>query len=395
MKIKKYLVNSVDEALGQIKRELGEDAYILSTKKIQQKGQLNLSSRELVEVVAAVENERKLNQNGDFKKQAVAAESPLTKQKLLSGINYKYQQQDELQEKLAPLAAEIAEIKKMVKIAAHPLLEREEQFAGANADLYLNLLSAGVEINLAKRIIAVLIERQQSSYNGDIDDEKRVFQIISSFIEEPQPLRVRKDHRKVAVFVGPTGVGKTTTIAKLASYFRLIQNKKVALISIDSYRIGAEQHLRTYADLLQVPFYAVYNYQDLQFRLQQMPDYELVLIDTTGRSGFDRHGLLQNKGILDAVPADQKDVFLVVSATTKTDDLFQIYHNFMVFNPGKLLISKVDETMSLGNVFSLKVQSGLAVSYFTTGQRVPEDIEVVNPKKFARLVVKRSLKEDL
>jgi flagellar biosynthesis protein FlhF len=165
-----------------------------------------------------------------------------------------------------------------------------------------------------------------------------------------------------------------------------MEAKKVALMTIDSYRIGAEAHLKTYANILDVPFYSVYNEKEMRLQLDKLPDYELIFVDTTGRSPNDKKGMLIMEKHLSGIPPEEKEVYLILSATTKTPDLYLTYEKYSIFEPVKLIFSKIDETLSLGNLFNLKMRTNIPTAYFTNGQRVPEDIEIAYPRKFARRV---------
>ncbi len=397
MKIKKYLVKSLDEALSQIKKDLGDDAYILSQKKIQRRGNLNLSNVQLIEVTAAVDNaradrdsisasllNRKYNyvnppkeddteqllasRKKDFKDTAPAVD--------LSGIKHE----------LEPLTREMAEIKKLLKKSTAEL-EGVSEFQGIFMELYADLVDCGVERKLAHKVINTLQYQLDADNVTDHDHvRKKLFNILTTSISVPSPLRLEKGKRKIVVLVGPTGSGKTTTIAKLSSYFKLMEAKKVALLSIDSYRIGAEAHLRTYAEILDIPFYAIYNEKDLRFRIEKLKDFELIFIDTTGRSPSDKQGLFIMEKHLSGVPREESEVCLTLSASTRSEDLYYIFKQYKIFNPDKFIFTKIDETFSLGNLFNLKMKTDIPVAYFTTGQRVPEDIEIAYPRKFARRV---------
>ncbi|MCP4152379.1 MAG: flagellar biosynthesis protein FlhF [bacterium] len=398
MKIKKYLVKNIDEALRQIKKDLGKDAYILSQKKVLKKGNLNLSNVEMIEVTAAIEKSRPQNNDisstllnkkynyvnppkedpPDLELRARMAREAVRKDSMVDIAGIK----NELQ----PLTEEMAEIKKLLRKSTAEL-EGFSEFKGVFMDLFLDLVQNGVEKKLASRLINTL------QYQTDADNitdgkqvKKHLFNLLTSSISLPSPLRLEKGKRKIVVMVGPTGSGKTTTIAKLSSYFKLMESRKIALLTIDSYRIGAEAHLRTYAEILDIPFYAIYNERDLKYRIDALKDFELIFIDTTGRSPNDKKGLLIMEKHLSGVPEEEKEVFLTLAAPTRSPDLFYMYEKYSIFKPDKFIFTKIDESMSLGNLFNLKMKTDIPTAYFTTGQRVPEDIEIAYPRKFARRV---------
>lgn len=186
---------------------------------------------------------------------------------------------------------------------------------------------------------------------------------------------------KVIFFVGPTGVGKTTTIAKIASTFRVEQKKKVALLTADTYRIAAAEQLRTYANILQVPFRVVYTAQEISETISDFKDYDYILIDTTGHSPNNEAQRESMSELIGSVETTaQKEVFLVVSASTKYKDLTRIADTYKEIADYKLIFTKLDETSTIGNIYNLKMYTGATLSYVTCGQNVPDDIEYFNPQ---------------
>lgn len=411
MKIRKYLVKKIEDAISQIKRDLGDDAYILSQMKVVKRGKLNLRKIEMIEVTAAVDNaksdpddissallnkinnpttqgkqhpkdeifpELRLQSASSFLSPAGEPEVIVNKEAVLD--------LSEIKKELLPLAQDVAEIKKILRAPTNGFTDYKE-FEGIFLDLYLELLESGVERKLAQKFIHTL---QNQAKADNINDtrliKKKLFNLLISSISFPSPLKLEKGKRKVVVVVGPTGAGKTTTIAKLCAYYKLMEAKKVALMTIDSYRIGAEAHLKTYADILDVPFYSVYNEREMRLQLDKLMDYELIFVDTMGRSPNDKKGMLIMEKHLSGIPPEEKEVYLILSATTKTPDLYLAYEKYSIFKPVKLIFSKIDETLSLGNLFNLKMRTNIPTAYFTNGQRVPEDIEIAYPRKFARRV---------
>jgi len=412
MKIKRYLVKNIEDAISQIKRDLGEDAYILSREKVVKRGKLNLSNVEMIEVTAAVDNDKAdpddissalLNKTYNysdpqgvqdrkediFAKLRLQSPSPFSSPAGEPEITVNKEavvDLSDIKNELLPLTQEVAEIKNLLRATTNGI-EDYKEFKGIFSYLYLDLLESGVERKLAEKFIHTLqYQTDADSINDTRLIKKRLFNLLTSSISFPSPLKLEKGKRKVVVIVGPTGSGKTTTIAKLCSYFKLMEAKKVALITIDSYRIGAEAHLKTYADILDVPFYSVYNEKEMRLRLDKLMDCELIFVDTTGRSPNDKKGLLVMEKHLSGIPPEEKEVYLILSATTKTPDLYLAYEKYSIFEPVKLIFSKIDETLSLGNLFNLKMRTDIPMAYFTTGQRVPEDIEIAYPGKFARRI---------
>ena len=186
---------------------------------------------------------------------------------------------------------------------------------------------------------------------------------------------------KVVFFIGPTGVGKTTTIAKIASSFRVEQKKKVVLLTADTYRIAAAEQLRTYANILEVPFRVVYTAQEIAQAVDDFKEYDYILIDTTGHSPNNEAQRESMSELISTVNTTaSKEVFLVLSASTKYRDLMKIADTYKEIADYKLIFTKLDETSTVGNIYNLKLYTGAALSYVTCGQNVPDDIEYFNPQ---------------
>lgn len=187
---------------------------------------------------------------------------------------------------------------------------------------------------------------------------------------------------RIVTFIGPTGVGKTTTIAKIASKYVVEEKKKVALLTTDTYRIAAAEQLRTYANILMVPFRVIYTQEELAAALQDFYDYDYILVDTTGHSPQNREQLGNMKQQLQFMKQSAECRFyLVLSATTKYRDLLKIADSYSQVADYQLIFTKLDETEALGNLLNLRLHTGAGIAYVTCGQNVPDDIEVFNPQK--------------
>ena len=187
---------------------------------------------------------------------------------------------------------------------------------------------------------------------------------------------------KVIFFIGPTGVGKTTTIAKIASRYIVDVKKKVALVTSDTYRIAAAEQLRTYAGILEVPFRIVYSPEEIRESLRDFIGFDYIFVDTSGHSYQNEEQKAAMKDIVHSVDGEaEKEVFLVLSATTKYRDLLKIVDAYTEVTGYKLIFTKLDETSAYGNLLNIKLYTGAALSYVTCGQNVPDDLEDFNPQK--------------
>ncbi len=190
-----------------------------------------------------------------------------------------------------------------------------------------------------------------------------------------------KEGPRIVFFIGPTGVGKTTTIAKIASSVSLNEKKKVALLTTDTYRIAATDQLRTYASILGVPFRVIYEPDERIKAYEDMADCEYIFVDSAGHSHRNEELLLKQKEFLKTAEGRDPRIFLVLSATTKYKDLKKIADNYREISDYQLIFTKLDETGEYGNLYNMKCESGAPIAYITYGQNVPDDIEAFNPQK--------------
>jgi len=186
------------------------------------------------------------------------------------------------------------------------------------------------------------------------------------------------------MFLGPTGVGKTTTLAKIAARLSLVENKKIGLITADTYRIAAVEQLKTYSEILGIPLEVIYEASELQEAIEKFKDKDYILIDTAGRS----HKSKELKSDYDDLVRYLKDVkiYLVMSMTTSFKDLKSIIDSYGFLKEYRLLFTKLDEATSYGNILNLKVLTGKPLSYFTIGQSVPDDIEVADKERIIQYI---------
>jgi flagellar biosynthesis protein FlhF len=213
-------------------------------------------------------------------------------------------------------------------------------------------------------------------------------QTIAGQVKTSGPLLSREDRKKTVILVGPTGVGKTTTIAKLAAHYRQHERRSVALITLDTYRIAAVEQLRMYADLIGVTTDVALTRGDAVRCIARRHDADLILVDTAGRSPGDRAGMTEVHDLLSL--NHPVEVHLVLSATTRERDLMQYTNHYRGIPFNRLLFTKLDETTGVGGAFDLMRKTGVPLSYFSVGQRVPEDLEVARPERLAELLLGES-----
>ncbi len=201
----------------------------------------------------------------------------------------------------------------------------------------------------------------------------------------PKTIELTGKKPKVVFFIGPTGVGKTTTIAKIASKFKVDQGKKIAFLTADTYRIAAAEQLRTYANILDTPLTILYTAEELNGAVERMKGYDLILVDTAGFSHKSDAQREDTRHLIESLdPQIPREVFLVLSATTKYRDLLEIVDIYRGVSEYKLIFTKLDETSTYGNLLNVKLYSGADISYITNGQNVPDDMEVFNTQRIVK-----------
>ena len=353
------------EAIQKMKLTYGEDARILTHRTVRVGGFLGMFAREGVEVTGY------LSDDGSRKRKAEVEEE---KKRILETVRK--------EQSLQVLLKEIQSLRESLDAHAmatavedpgrgdlHPSLARVEDLLAAN--------------DFSEEFIAAIRERAKKEFSLETLENYPLLMAavvgwIGERIEIDQPLRIAGKGTQILVIVGPTGVGKTTTIAKLAAIHGIGDGRqpprRVRIITIDNYRIAAKQQIETYAEIMRIPVSLVESAADLQKCLAVNQDAELVLIDTIGRSPRDLAKLAEMKEIL-AACGSQAAVYLALSATTKASDTEEILRQFEPFGYRAVILTKLDETMRIGNIVSCLSRHRKPVAYLCDGQGVPQDIE--------------------
>jgi flagellar biosynthesis protein FlhF len=296
----------------------------------------------------------------------------------------------EMQEAAAAPLPELAEpqLQKALEISvAQPEQERSEPDGGL-----LELLAQELRAEeLCPEGVELLMQALRPAVEDGADLEELrglLAETLAGLIKCSGSLRMKKNGPRIMAIVGPTGVGKTTTIAKLAAMHALNRGASVAMVTTDNFRVGAIEQLKTYAKIMDIPLEVVATAQELAKVLTRHSDKDLILIDTAGRSPKDAERLEELKGYLQCHPGIE--TYLCMSATTRARELDEIITTFGVLPVTKFLFTKLDESESFGCIVNTHLKHKLPISYLTTGQKVPEDIEVASSRKLAALVVKES-----
>lgn len=378
MKVKRYLASDVQEAMIKIRSELGRDAVILNTRKIKKQGIKGFFSKPLVEVVAAIDKEEE-------RKPIIKKEEPkeLIKPKLIIENSKPVVKEDS--KDIEDLKQQIDSIKGMLNTVVSQM-NMSPNTIEDDMDGYLKILHDNdISKDVSKKIIDIVSRQLSFTDENEVAIKSAMKIIIKDLLGMPYTIENYDDKQKIYFFVGPTGVGKTTTLAKLAAKLALVDNKSVGLITADTFRISAVEQLRTYSEILGVPLSVIYEPDELNDAIKEFSDKDFVLVDTAGRShkSVDLKADLSN--LIEKV--ESCEIFLVISLTTGYKDIISIMDSYEFLNDFKLLFTKMDEASSIGNILNVKVETGKPLSYLTIGQSVPDDIEIADAEKIANIIM--------
>jgi len=259
-------------------------------------------------------------------------------------------------------------------------LEELEDLEGDARKLAEFLIERGIEPDIARNLVLVScgLNIETGKYDLSIPSRKEVIlKGIEKYIKFTGPIKVEEGKKKIIAFVGPTGVGKTTNLIKLASYYALDEGKKVAIINADTFKIGAQDQIRIYSRILNVPYKTVSDSLKLKEALKEFHDFDLIFIDTVGRSHYDHWKLGEIKATLSL--DESMDIFLVLSCSMKDLELYEATKRFSrLFPIAALFFTKLDECLTPGSIVNVPVRFSYPLSYVSIGQRVPEDVKVLN-----------------
>ncbi|SHI60130.1 flagellar biosynthesis protein FlhF [Clostridium amylolyticum] len=383
MIIKKYVANTSNEALTKIKYDLGKDAVIISQRKVRQQGLKGFFLPKLVEITVAVEN------NNNFKKrndEANIYEGSFSSLKEIAKIHMENNTLDYVNpenNKIESIQNKTENTMKDKNVDTltifNELQQMKEAFNKMN-NLKDPLEELLLENDVSYEIVEEIVKKAKNTDIYDKDYKEAGLRVMGDYIS------VNNDELKGnVVLVGPTGVGKTTTIAKLAGRMSLIEKKKVGLITVDTYRIGAVEQLRTYAEIMNLPFAVVITLKEMEAAVNSMSDCDVVLIDTTGRSSKNKMQISELRAFIEKT--NSSSINLVISSVTKNKDIKNIIEGYKTLNFNNVIITKLDETNSYGALLSIMKYCKTPIRFVTTGQNVPEDIKIPTKDKVLKLII--------
>ena len=396
MKLKTFTAPTYTEALNKIKTELGDDVVIVSSKEIKRK---TLSSPGLYEIVVAVEDNIKKSES---KKNDDVLLKLSTAAKEISSLSNKTEKKETNSlkplnnDEIMALKEEISKIADTLKylqatvwdITNKTDLELPPEFS----EIYALAKSSGIASKHLDEIMRLSIKYMPLKMRKNRNAIKRYFHTL---LKKMIPVRLEREikppHKKIMMFVGPTGVGKTTTIAKLAARYayKLSSRHKVGIITLDTYRIGAVEQLMTYAKMMRLPIETVVDPSDFEEALNALRHNDYILIDTVGSSQHDKEKIEKLSGFLKVNTFAEININLVLSAITKYEDLIDIYNNFSILPIDTFIFTKLDETRNYGNIFSLLLDTKKPVSYYSIGQEVPDDLMEANAEYLLKGILEK------
>jgi len=404
MRIKKFFGVTAKEAADKMRAEFGEEAIVLITRRLNKGSLLGIGGGEYFEVTAAFDEG--LTPDSPVKSKPVPANA---REEVLNGLRQlasKFEDNGKntpalpnvqmkrplpntgktsvniaselLKQELSEVRTAIGELAQHIKHSKMPVLP----------DTLKNVYTMLLENEVEEDIVLEIVETCNHKLNGtELDNQSVVDAFVHDWIslhifESPMRRLDRKGH--IVAVVGPTGVGKTTTVAKLASICKLVKGEKVALITADTYRIGAIDQLKTFADIASIPMAVVYTPDEMIAALRKFSGFDTIYIDTVGRSQRSADKIIELGRFIDA--ADPNEVHLVLSANFSSSVVRDVHKKFKSLKPNRLLITKIDEAVSFGTILSLARDSRLPFSFMTNGQNVPDDIEPVSGKAIAKMI---------
>jgi len=376
MKIKKFTAPSMQRALEQIKAEFGDDAIILNTRQATEESEGG-GKQKIVEVTAAIDHK----EDGDSLlkpgfEQAVSEASRRGEPKGMSSMQ------------LTLLQKEVDYIgERMEQLLNHIKYENLPHMPKLLQQRARTMIGTGVTAGLANQMIEEMLLglKGEEFLQAELVDDKLTAK-IKSRLQITGPVRFNHGQPTVVTLVGPTGSGKTTTVAKLAAMYAYRYGKKVALVSADSYRIAAMEQLKAFADIAKLPFAAAYDPAELSEKLKKFADRDLILVDTAGINPRDMKKMVNLKETLRVSRADE--IHLVLSLTTRGLDLREALKNFAILGYTSLLYTRLDEAAACGDILNIAVDFEKAISYITFGQAIPEDIALADRGELATTILR-------
>ncbi|MDD6208759.1 MAG: flagellar biosynthesis protein FlhF [Clostridiales bacterium] len=398
MIIKKYQASNENDAIMKAMDDLGKDAIVMNVKTIRPRGISRLWKKTLVELTAAVDD----NQTESVKEEIDTKRLEEAVKRAKEEVAERAKEQEENQQAEAEnvLEQKMNNIQSLLEKQLESKMEYEQRSDAASSDDKTGKQKKSKEEACIELIRQKMIDNEvDGKYADQIIHEigpvlkkdatvdkvlASVYQKIILKLGKPDYIDMEEGATRFVFFIGPTGVGKTTTIAKIASEFKLNRKAKIAMVTSDTYRIAAVEQLRTYANILGIPLKVIYSAEEMRDLVKEFAGFDIVFVDTAGRSHKNKEQWEDIRELLEVVPEEKRQVYLVLTATTKYRDLCRIADAYQELTKYSLIFTKLDETACLGNVLNLKMYTDAPLSYTTWGQNVPDDIGGINAQSIAK-----------
>ncbi|MEX2167708.1 MAG: flagellar biosynthesis protein FlhF [Pirellulales bacterium] len=385
MEIQTFRAKTLREALVQVRRQLGPEAAVLHTREVSRGLMGRLFGGRQFEVSAS-------NEIHVPSRLPVECDSshPLDEQPARPAhvdCDYRSRYRHDFRHRLSNQLGELQSL--VEELCSNASTSKRNELPEGMFRVFTDMIEAEIDDAIARDY---LDRARANNVSGEPMDpllvKSRIVQLLEDELRTTGPIRTGTDGCRVIAMVGPTGVGKTTTIAKLAANFRLREKKRVGLITVDTYRVAAVEQLRTYADIIDLPMEVVATPREMREAVTRLSDLDLVLMDTAGRSPRDEVRIQELKSMLGEAGA--AEVHLVLSSTASAKSLLGTVERFAEVGATAMLLTKLDEATSLGHLLPVVRNSLLPLSYLTDGQDVPDDIQVAQPRKLAQLIMAMS-----
>lgn len=413
MLIKKFQGKTEDEAILAAKEDLGKDVVIMNVKTVKPKGIYKLFKKGMFEVTAAIDEtivydiKKTKDDKDDFPLGKEVVPMTRTEELLNKEVAKKQKNSIDILSEDSPENGEINSLKiedrlnnlqellekqmkakiEEEKVAKSESVIEEVEEKDINGECMDLIKKQLINNEVDEKYVDVIMKEIQLSIKKDAALDNvlaNIYQKIVLKLGQPKVIKNKENQPKFVFFVGPTGVGKTTTIAKIASNLKVKEKMKIALITSDTYRIAAVEQLRIYANILSVPLKVVYSSGEMEQVKEELENYDLVLIDTAGRSHKSEEQQEDVANLINTIPKEEREVYLVLSTTTKYNDLVKIAETYKRITEYSLIFTKLDETSGIGNILNIKMFTNASLSYATLGQNVPDDIEKIDVQKIAK-----------
>ena len=378
MKVKKYTADTMNEAMKIVRAELGEDAVILNSKAVYSTKFFGFIKKRKVEVIAAIDDLESEEQFTNKRNPHYHREEETVKKEIITQskeplFNEKSENID--------IANSLQEMKSLIQKLE--IDKQKNSWSPQMLEMEKLLLQAEIPNELVVKALSYVLDNTSADQLNDrIVIKEKVMEHFQNTLGKIENIEMLQ--KKYVSLVGPTGVGKTTTLAKLAAHASLHQGKTIGFITTDTYRIAAIEQLKTYANILDAPLEVCYNAEDFKIAKEKLKHVDVIFIDTAGRNYLEIKYVQDLQSIINF--NEEVETYLVLSLTSKLTDMRKIANQFSRINFNQFIFTKLDETSSYGSIIAMIEEFHIGVAYVTNGQSVPEDIQKMTQSKVMKLI---------